>query len=434
MQRQSSLSWIVAAMLPLCLSPCFAQEWTRFRGPNGTGESDTTILPARWTENDYNWVAELPGKGNSSPVLWGSRLFILSADPETATRYVICLDALHGNEVWRREFESAQHHLHKMSSYASCTPTVDEERVYVAWSTPASLTFMALDHDGKTVWSNDLGRWYSQHGFGASPMLFEDLVILSNSQEAKDGPKEATLTPDSFLMAFERKTGKEVWRLKRETDHITYSVPALFQPKDGPPQLVNTSTGSGMYGVDPRTGKELWSTVVFDKRTVSSPLVKGDMIIGSTGSGNGGNYVTAVRCDGKQPDVAYQVKIQAPYVPSVVAKDDLLFLINDQGMAACVDLKTGELHWRKRLGGNFQSSPVRAADKIYCASVDGEVVVLAAKKEFEELGRSSLGDGTRATPAIALGQIYFRTFSKLMAIGNNPPPAANPGTDSSKSD
>lgn len=398
---------------------CFAQEWTRFRGPNGTGECETS-LPAEWTEKDYRWVVDLPGRGNSSPVLWGSKLFLLSADPETATRYVICLDAILGKVIWQREFESSRHHLHKMSSYASCTPTVDDERVYVAWSTPASLIFMALDHEGNTLWQKDLGRWYSQHGFGASPMLFDDLVILSNSQEAKDGPKEADVTPDSFLMAFERKTGKEVWRLKRKTDHITYSVPAVFQPKAGPPQLVNTGTASGMYAVDPLSGKELWSTVVFDKRTVSSPLVKGDMIVGSTGSGNGGNYVAAVRCDGQHPEVAYQVKIQAPYVPSVVAKDNLLFLINDQGIAACVDLQTGEPYWRKRIAGNYQSSPVRAADKVYCVSTDGDVVVLAAEKEFQELGRTSLGEGTRATPAIALGQIYFRTFSKLMALGQKP--------------
>lgn len=395
-----------------------AQEWARFRGPNGTGESEATTIPATWKETDYNWVAELPGIGHSSPVLWGDRLFVMSADPVTATRYVLCFDVQRGVEIWRREFPSVPHHLHTMSSFASCTPAVDAQNVYVAWSTPANLTLMALTHSGDKVWQKDLGRWYSQHGFGTSPMLIDDLVILSNSQEAKDGKIDLVdITPESFLMAFDRKTGEERWRTRRKTDNVAYSVPAIFKPKDGPPQLVSTSTGSGMYAVDPRTGEELWSTVVFDKRTVSSPLVKGDLIFGSTGSGGGGIYVTAVRSDGQHTDVVFQIKAQAPYVPTVVAKDDLLFMVSDAGFATCVDLKSGDVHWRQRIGGNYQGSPIRVADKFYCVSVEGEVVVLAADKEFKELGRVSLGEGSRSTPAVAGGRMYLRTFSKLMSIG-----------------
>src|SRR5579863_5448079 len=99
-----------------------AQEWTRFRGPNGTGESEAATIPAKWKDSDYNWVVKLPGMGHSSPVLWGDRLFVMSADPVTATRYVLCYDATKGTELWKREFESTPHHLHTMSSYASCTP------------------------------------------------------------------------------------------------------------------------------------------------------------------------------------------------------------------------------------------------------------------------------------------------------------------------
>ncbi len=401
-------------MQPLAAS---AQEWTRFRGPNGSGESDAATIPAKWTPEDYNWKIKLPGVGNSSPVLWDNKLFIMSADPETATRYVLCYEADTGKELWKREFASTPHHLHTMSSYASCTPAVDAQRVYVAWSTPASVTFMALNHKGETVWEKDLGTWFSQHGFGTSPMLFEDMVILSNSQEGKDGAKMLEKLPLSYLMAFDCRTGEERWKTLRRTDNVTYSVPAIFQPKEGPPQLINTSTGSGMYSLNPRTGEELWSTVVFDKRTVSSPLIKGDLIFGSTGSGGGGSYVTAVRTDGKQTEVAYKIDTQAPYVPTVVAHEGLLFLLSDAGIAACFDINTGKLHWRKRLGGNFQGSPVRVADKFYCVSTEGEVVVLAADKTFNELGRVALGDGSRSTPAIARGCMYLRTFSHLMSIG-----------------
>ena len=413
--------------MTLCPVTGSAQEWTRFRGPNGTGESETTTIPATWGDSDYNWKVELPGTGISSPVLWGNRLFVLSADPKEAIRYVLCFDAETGKKLWSCDFESTPHHLHTMSSFASCTPAVDSKRVYVAWSTPASVTFMALSHAGEVVWKKDLGPWHSQHGFGTSPMLFEDLVILSNSQEAKDGPKLLETVPDSYVMAFDRKTGEERWKTPRKTDNVAYSVPAIFQPKNAPPQLVCTSTGSGLYALDPRSGEEIWTSVVFDKRTVSSPLVQGDLIFGSTGSGGGGNYVAAVRSDGKQAELAYKIDTQAPYVPTVVARGDLLFLISDGGFGACVDLKTGKLHWRKRLGGNFQGSPVRAADKIYRVSTEGEVVVLAAETEFKELGRVSLGDGSRSTPAIARGRLYLRTFSHLMSIGGDHTGAAAGG-------
>lgn len=417
MRHVAFLVSILSAVLLLEQENVEAQEWTRFRGPNGTGESEATTIPARWKESDYNWVAALPGVGHSSPVLWGNRLFVMSADPVTATRYVLCYDAMRGVEIWKREFPSIPHHLHTMSSYASCTPAVDEQNVYVAWSTPASVTLMALTHSGDIVWQKDLGPWFSQHGFGTSPILYEDLVIVSNSQEPKDGAKVLETTPESFVMAFDRRTGEERWRTRRATDNVAYSVPAVFKPKDGRAQLVNTSMGSGMYALDPRTGEELWSTVVFDKRTVSSPLIKGDLIFGSTGSGGGGSYVTAVRSDGKQTNVAFQIKQQAPYVPTVVASGDLLFLLSDAGIATCVDLNSGDVHWRQRISGNYQASPIRIADKFYCVSVEGEVVVLAAKKEYEELGRMSLGEGSRSTPAVAGGRMYLRTFSKLMSIG-----------------
>lgn len=417
MTRFATVAWLLAAGILSDPVAAAEQEWPRFRGPNGTGENEATTIPATWTDDDYNWTVALPGMGNSSPVLWDNHLYVLSADPETATRHVLCFDADSGEKLWRHDFTSKPHNLHKMSSYASSTPAADENHVYVAWSEPANLTLIAFTHAGDQVWKKDLGPWFGQHGFGTSPMLFGDLVILSNSQEAKNGGQAVDIVPESSMLAFDRRTGEERWRTPRITDNITYSVPAIFQPKNGPPQLVNTSTGNGMYALDPKTGKELWSNVVFNKRTVSSPLVKGELIIGSNGSGGGGNYVTAVRSDGQHTEVAYQVNEQAPYVPTVVARGDLLFLVGDAGVAACVDLPTGRVHWRKRIGGTYHSSPVRAADKIFCLSVDGEVVVLAARDEFEELGRVKLSEGSRATPAVARGCLYLRTASHLMSVG-----------------
>ena len=179
--RQSFLAGLCLYLVAPSVS---AEEWTRFRGPNGTGIS-AAEFPATWTESDYNWRTQLPGIGHSSPVIWKDHLFILSADPEKATRYVLCIGTEDGHEIWRREFPSDPHRIHDRNSFASPSPAVDADHVYVAWSTPEQTTLMALDHQGNTVWELDLGPFDSQHGFGTSPTLFKELVIpLCPTEEA----------------------------------------------------------------------------------------------------------------------------------------------------------------------------------------------------------------------------------------------------------
>ena len=185
MRRISPTAMALLLLCSILGSTAGAQQWTRFRGPNGTGLGQAENLPAQWSDSDYNWQIQLPGIGHGSPVLWGEKIFLLSADPDTATRYVLCYSASDGKPLWQREFPSQTHHLHNRNTYASSTPVVDEHRVYVAWSDPERVTLMALDHGGRVAWDLDLGSWTSQHGFGSSPIRFEDLVILSNSQQAE---------------------------------------------------------------------------------------------------------------------------------------------------------------------------------------------------------------------------------------------------------
>lgn len=410
-----------------------AQEWARFRGPNGTGVAKSGAsdsIPVEWSEKDYNWKTKLPGEGHSSPVVWGDKVFLLSADPKTATRFVLCYDANTGRPKWARTFESKSHHLHPRSSYASCTPAADEDRVYVAWSTPEQTLLKAFDHDGREVWQRDLGRWQSQHGFGTSPIVYKDLVILHNSQQA------ARLDPgqkpgDSYMMAFDRKTGKDRWQVPLKSVNVCYSVPFIYEPPNGgKPELVCTSTGNGMFSLDPLTGKENWSlnNELFTMRTVASPIAAGGLIFGSTGSGGySSNYVVAVR-PGKNPEVVYRLSnkddFKAPYVPCYVAKDDLVFFLYDRGFISCVDAPSGKIHTLRRVGNdstgapaNFSGSPVRVDDRIYAIDEDGVVFVFAADKSFDVLAQNPLGGPSRATPAVAGGRMYLRTYSHLISIG-----------------
>ena len=412
------------SLMVCCSVTCgVAQEWTRFRGPNGTGISDSTTIPLDWTEADYNWKTELPGLGHSSPVIWGDRVFLLSADPDTATRYVLAIDVESGKEVWRKEFASKTHHLHVRSSYASCTPAVDEERVYIAWSTPEETVFKAFTHDGEEVWSLDLGTWQSQHGFGTSPIIYKDMVILHNSQQANQ-LDEGQKPGESFMMAFDRKTGKEIWRTSLVSMNVCYSVPFIYQPADGgADELVCTSTGNGVFSLNPETGKENWShnDGLFSMRTVGSPIEVSGLIFGSTGSGRySSNYIVAVR-PGRDSELAYKIsnssKFKAPYVPCMIAKDDLVFCMYDRGFASCIDAATGEIHWTERTGAEFSGSPVRVNDHIYCIDERGVVWVFAAHSEYKLLAKNDLGEPSRSTPAVAGGRMYLRTDSHLISIG-----------------
>ncbi len=411
--RCSALVWL--AVFVLLPSLATAQEWTRFRGPNGNGQSEATTIPGTWTDADYNWKIELPGIGHSSPVVWKDRIYLLSADPEKGTRYVVCVNAADGKVIWQQEFAGTPHHLHVLNSYASCTPAVDADHIYVAWSNPKQTLLKALNHEGAEVWSVDLGPWVSQHGFGSSPMIVDDMVIITKSQE-NNKQNNGQVPGDSFVLAVDRLTGQERWKTKCETDTTTYSTPCIRELPGGKKELVCCSTAEGIFALDPTTGKKNWAISVFTMRTVSSPLLVGDLVIGTTGSGGGGNYVVAVT-PGENAKEVYRVKTQAPYVPTPVQRGDLLFLWFDGGIVSCVDAKTGELHWRERIAGKYWGSPVRVADKIYCISEAGDVIVLAAEKEYKLIGKMSLGDSSESTPTVSGGRMYLRTFSHLFSIG-----------------
>lgn len=393
-----------------------AQEWTRFRGPNGAGESETQGIPATWTDADYHWKIALPGVGHSSPVLWGDKIFLLSADPKSASRFMLCVGADDGKLLWKREYPGVPHHLHVRSSYASCTPAVDAEHAYVAWSDPEHTLLVAVDHSGNEAWSLDLGPWVSQHGFGTSPIVYDDLVVIGCTQEPS---KRADMAEpkESFVVAVEKKTGKIRWRTERGIDTTSYSVPCVRKNDKGVDELVFCSTAEGFFALDPKTGHENWSLKAFTMRTVSSPVLAGGLLFGTTGSGGGGNYVVALR-PGSNPEVAYEIKKEAPYVPTPVAHGELLFLWSDKGIVTCVNAATGKQVWQKRVGGaGYSGSPVRVDDKLYCVDEAGVVVVLSAGNEFQELGRINLNEECRSTPAIAGGRMYLRTVSHLYSLG-----------------
>lgn len=387
-----------------------AQEWTRFRGPNGSGVSPATTIPVQWTDKDYRWKAKLPGVGHSCPVLWGDRVFVTSADNETGKRFVLCYNTKDGSRRWQREFDGARHGKHADNSFASATPAVDAERLYMSWATPKEYVVAALDHDGKDVWRVDLGPYKSGHGFGSSPIVHDDLLIIPNDQDGT-----------STLVALDRATGKERWKTPRKSK-ASYATPCVYQPKDKATELIFTSWEHGISSIDPKTGKENWELDVFSKghveTPIASPIVAGDLVLGACGWLGVKKEIVAVRPGAKQPEV-YRIDRAAPLCLTPLAKDDLLFVWSDEGIVSCASLATGEVHWRERVPGTYYGSPVWVNKHLYCMSRDGDVLVLAADKKFAQAARNRLEEGSHSTPAVAGGRMFLRTFSHLICVGKD---------------
>jgi len=396
--------------------PSNAQDWTRFRGKNGNGKSNAKSIPTTWTDADLNWKTKLPGYGHSSPVQFGKSIYILSANQDDATRYVISVNSDSGKIQWQKPYPSSAYRFHRLNSYNSSTPAVDENHVYVAWSNASQTTLRALTHDGKEVWVKQLGAWVGQHGFAASPIVYQDKVIIANSQQ-KDQLGPGQSPGESIVYAFDAKTGQEIWQSKRVTNRVSYSVPCIFKNSNGVDELICCNRGEGVYSLNPETGNKNWSyDNAFNKRTVSSPVIAGGMILGSCGSGGGGNFVVAIK-PGTDPKLAYKVDRNANYVPTPVVHDDLFFLVSDKGIAQCVEIETGKVLWRERLGGAYWSSPICIQDRIYVVSETGKVTVFAADRKFKRLGESELGEKSHATPAVSDGKLILRTVSHLMSVG-----------------
>ena len=404
-------------------------EWTRFRGPNGSGISGAQTIPIKWTAKEYNWTTKLPGDGSSSPVIWQDKLFVTCNDPNKSIRSIVCLNTTDGKIVWRRDYPVKRHRLHRDNDFTSATPCVDGHGVILVWSSPEQLLVTALSLDGKKIWQKELGPYKGLHGSSNSPILAEGLVVLANDQMDPKRfawylPQGTNMDPGkSFLIALDRKTGKTRWKVDRKSELAGYATPCIRR-RGGRTEAIFTSTAHGITAVDLKTGRVSWEIdKIWDDRTVSSPQLFGDLVFGSFGKGLSGQRLVAVRPEkpgSRKGELVYELRRSVPLVPSFVVKDDLLYLWTDSGIVTCVDAATGNKHWRERVGGEFYSSPIWIKGRLYCISKQGQVVVLAASRKFKILARTELGEKTFATPAVANGVMYLRTQSRLYSLGKPP--------------
>lgn len=394
-------------------SSTLSTSWTRFRGPNGTGVIESTKVPLPWGDSDVRWKIEIPGSGNSSPVLWKDTVYVFTANPTDAGRELLAVELKSGNILWRQSFPSDPHPLHQRSSYASSTPVVDENGVYIAWGVPNNVAVRAFTHDGKKLWSRDLGRYVSQHGFGTSPIIVDGKLIFVNSQDAEELP-EGVPPGTSSLIALDIATGKTAWENQRLATRVCYGVPCVIE-RDGKKLILGAGTREGFFAIDAATGETIWNLPAFDKRIVSSAVMAGKLLISTCGSGGGGNELVAISIEG-EPKEVFKIQRAAPYVPTPVVANSFIFLWADNGIVTCADAATGKVQWQERIGGNVSSSPIIAGDRLIGISEDGMVTILKAGSQFEKLGEVKLEETIRSTPAVTQNELLIRTDKHLLCI------------------
>ncbi|MEM1293879.1 MAG: PQQ-binding-like beta-propeller repeat protein [Verrucomicrobiota bacterium] len=389
-----------------------APEWPRFRGENGAGVVADANIPAAWSEGDYLWRTDLPGVGHGSMAVAGDRIFLLCADVETSERMPVCVSAEDGGVLWSKTYSTEKFKGHRFNSPASTTPAVDDENVYFTWGTKERLTAVALSYEGEQIWMADLGPIKGGHGFGASPMVYDDLVVINNDQDG-----------ESSLIALDKNTGKVRWEIPRQSVRLSYSVPVVLPTEDRGDILVFTNWQHGFTAVDPKSGEVLSEIRVFDleakERAISSPVLAGDLVLGTCGFTNEPKQAIAVKWNGEGLEEVWRITRNVPHIPSLIVIGDRVYFWEDKGIGTCVDHQTGEVIWRERIGGaTFYSSPVSDGEKIFGIDTDGVVVTLAASDDYQELARTNLGNGTicRSTPVIAHGNMFVRTFDQIFAI------------------
>jgi outer membrane protein assembly factor BamB len=399
---------LAAAMWLLPPDVARGENWAQFRGPNGAGRAAGPFTEAM-TPANIAWKTDLPGVGHSSPIVWSDHVYVTSANTDDARRWVICLSADTGKELWRHELKFITHRKHRDNSFASPTPCTDDQGIYVVFTTPQEYTLLSLGHDGKERWKTSLGRYDSNHGGGASPMVHGDLVYVNFDQESET----------SALRAFDRTTGKQIWATEHRTrGKAAMSTPVVFRPSGGGEQIVFTTWGGGIRALDPKTGKALWTAEdVFFSRPIGTPQVTADLVVGVCGEGNGTRSLVAVKpADGKAT-VVYKIDQLGPHVPSPLILGDRLVLLNDLGQLTVGDLATGRAHWSQKLPAAFYGSPVAVSNVIWAVSKTGTLFGLRLEADKAvELCTVDLGGKCHTTPAVADGRMFVRTESTVVCL------------------
>jgi outer membrane protein assembly factor BamB len=401
-----------------------AENWPQFRGPN-QGRSDARNLPLKWSEKEnIKWQTAVHGKAWSSPVVFGDQIWMTTASEDGRELSGVCIDKNSGRIIHDLKlFDVAvPQFAHKFNSYGSPSPVIEPGRVYITFGSPGTACLDTTS--GKRIWERTDFVCNHFRGAGSSPVIFNNLLLMHF-----DG------SDYQYVVGLNKNNGETVWKTPRSVDYgdldrngkpqadgdfrKAFSTPVIADFGGGPVML---SLGSkAFYAYEPQGGKELWRVENRNCHSGSSTPVFGNGTI-YTCMGFGKGELWAIRPGGSgnvtDSHVAWKVKKNVPCKPSVLLIGDLVFMIDDNGIASCVDAKSGEDVWRTRVGGNYSAAPLYADGKIYFFSEEGKTTVIEAGRQYKVLAESQLGDGFMATPAMVDGALILRSRTKVYRVGN----------------
>lgn len=394
----------VRAIMP---APGAERQWPRLRGPDGQGTTFDTELPLHWgPRENVVWKIEIPGRGNSSPVIWDDRIFITTASDDGQERKLVCYARSDGRLLWQiaAPRPSARETLYKKNTFASSTPVTDGQRVIAFFGNSGLL---CADLDGSQKWHSNLGLFPTMHGPGTSPVLYQDEVICVQYQNHGK----------SLFAAFDKRTGAELWR--RDSEHATsWSTPVVVRIGDRD-QLIYNGAGY-IAGYDPKTGKEIWRVAGTSPEAIPTVVVGGGLLYSASGR-NGPTM--GIRPTGTgditETNVVWRNLRGGPHVPSPLYYEGRVYIVNDTGIATCIDAADGRTVWQHRLRGRFSMSPIVADGRILVTSEEGRSTILQAGDTFQLLAENDLDEPVLATPALLGNHLYFRSAKHLWCIGSS---------------
>lgn len=412
-----SLSRLLACLLLTISTSLFAEDWPEFRGPSGQGISSEKNLPTEWgPDKNIKWKTPIAGLGWSSPILVKGRIYLTTAvpvgdgeKPDQSLR-ALCLDAKSGEVLWDEEVflqaGKTAPGIHGKNSHASPTPLIVKDRLFVHFG---HMGTACLDLQGKPVWTKRDLAYKPVHGNGGSPVYVDGALVFT-----ADGAS------DPVVIALDAATGDVRWKYARPpvaNKSFSFATPLVIEVA-GQKQIVAPGPAT-VAALDPKSGQEIWRASYGDGYSViPRPVFAHGMVFLSSGYDEAVAY--GIRTDGRgdvtKTHVAWETKRGAPHTPSMLVVGDELYMVADDGIAVCLDAKTGEQHWQQRIGGNYSSSPVYADGKIYVVNEEGKGTVFAPGKKYKRLAINGFEERTLASYAIGDGAIFVRTAKHLYRV------------------
>lgn len=394
-----------------------AENWPFWRGPSRQGMSAETGLPLHWSaQSNVVWKAEVPGEAWSSPIVYGEQIFVTTTTESGVNCHVIAFDRTTGRQQWNKKvLEQTPLKKERQNSYATPTPATDGERVYAVFGDGSVVAVSA--RNGDILWEHREVKFYSQHGLGSSPVLHGDLLIMafdgsSNGENKRVGWQIPW--DQSFLLAFDKKSGEVRWKAMRGQSRIAHVTPNIMK-HDGREILVS-GAGDVVQGFNLENGEQLWSVYSQGEGVVPSVVTGGGLVY--TVSGFEKPTIRAINppTGGKEAAIAWEQKKGVPMIPSMLYVDQHLYGVTEGGVAICLKADTGEIVWQERIGGNHSASPVYAEGRVYFLNEEGTTSVIEAAPTFKILAKNNLGEKTQASMAVSQGQIFIRTAQSLFCI------------------